>query len=876
MSPFQSSLRRTQRGLIAGAIALVALALAAPAPGMAAPGSADPHEVVVKLRDDTNVTARHNRLELASASAQRRLDALVGPARTTVVAPAFTRDPKDLDADRSRALFAGKRTPDLTTWFRVRIDADENRDALLAELKRDPLVEHADPAPASMPQPSYPAGSDLRPLQRPLLGSGPGGMGFDEIAGLPGGLGDRVTLAVNEGRPGAHEDLPDILGAGVWGNDPSGASVSSHAMGTFGVLSGLRNGFGIDGVAPQADTHLVYTDGADGAAGWASILDEVFSRMHTGDVYLMEAQDGTDIGPGLTRDGIGTFAPKTIVPIFADTIQAAVARGIIVVLPAGNGKNCGPSSGYSMYCPGIDPDDSGYNLDQLDIPDVGAIVVGAGIAPRGTTADTTTPCAGFNPGNDPVRGRVSFGSWGARTIQVQGPAGCVPTTSWPNQWEPTEMYSDGFNGTSSASAVVAGAAAALSSAYEAKTGRPLTPALARTALVAGGSPQDTTGARSGPIGPLPNVARSLDYLTTPPDTTVTWPAGTPYLNTPQPSLSFASNWPSGVTFECSVGDVESDWEPCVSGWTPAPQPERAVLFRVRAVSPAGPDPTPVMKVLFFDYTPPETTIDSGPADGAIVTTSGIGYTFSSSTTRPTFECQLDAGAWSTCSSPHTVSGLTSGSHTFRVRAIDRAGNTDATPADATFTVPSGRALGMTTAAPAESTVDLTGSPAAVDWVHWKANGVWMTPDRAAVATPLISGLEKLGSGPINLLDGASLYSWTNAQGTAVGSSRLGVGTGGADGRGYRVRVAPGTLATRTLRIYVGAAGPGAGGRLRAYFPGQQPIESATLTTSSWSYTDRSYEVTYRPASATDTLTVEWVQSAGASAGRVVLYGAQLR
>src|SRR4029079_457612 len=51
-----------------------------------------------------------------------------------------------------------------------------------------------------------------------------------------------------------------------------------------------------------------------------------------------------------------------------------------------------------------------------------------------------------------------------------------------------------------------------------------------------------------------------------------------------------------------------------------------------------------------------------------------------------FECQLDGGGWSSCSSPKSYTGLSQGSHTFQVRATDGAGNTDASPASFTWTI----------------------------------------------------------------------------------------------------------------------------------------------------------------------------------------------
>lgn len=55
-----------------------------------------------------------------------------------------------------------------------------------------------------------------------------------------------------------------------------------------------------------------------------------------------------------------------------------------------------------------------------------------------------------------------------------------------------------------------------------------------------------------------------------------------------------------------------------------------------------------------------------------------------------FECKLDGGAFAPCSSPTTYNKLKLGRHTFEVRAVDRAGNKDATPATASFKATAGK------------------------------------------------------------------------------------------------------------------------------------------------------------------------------------------
>ena len=85
-----------------------------------------------------------------------------------------------------------------------------------------------------------------------------------------------------------------------------------------------------------------------------------------------------------------------------------------------------------------------------------------------------------------------------------------------------------------------------------------------------------------------------------------------------------------------------------------------------------------------DTTPPNTSITSGPASSTTAKTAN--FTFNSSERRSAFECKLDSGAYGACTSPKAYSGLTAGSHRFSVRARDRSGNVDSTPAVRSWTI----------------------------------------------------------------------------------------------------------------------------------------------------------------------------------------------
>jgi hypothetical protein len=84
-----------------------------------------------------------------------------------------------------------------------------------------------------------------------------------------------------------------------------------------------------------------------------------------------------------------------------------------------------------------------------------------------------------------------------------------------------------------------------------------------------------------------------------------------------------------------------------------------------------------------DTVAPATTLVSGPS--GTVTSSDASFTFSTNEAS-TFSCKLDSGSYASCTSPTSYSGLAAGGHTFRVRATDRAGNVDASPAARSWTV----------------------------------------------------------------------------------------------------------------------------------------------------------------------------------------------
>ena len=88
-----------------------------------------------------------------------------------------------------------------------------------------------------------------------------------------------------------------------------------------------------------------------------------------------------------------------------------------------------------------------------------------------------------------------------------------------------------------------------------------------------------------------------------------------------------------------------------------------------------------------DTTAPDTTITSMPPNPS--NSNAASFSFSgadSGTGVASFECKLDGSSFTVCTSAQSYSNLADGSHTFQVRAIDGAGNADATPASYTWVV----------------------------------------------------------------------------------------------------------------------------------------------------------------------------------------------
>lgn len=134
--------------------------------------------------------------------------------------------------------------------------------------------------------------------------------------------------------------------------------------------------------------------------------------------------------------------------------------------------------------------------------------------------------------------------------------------------------------------------------------------------------------------------------------------------------------------ECSLDDGE--WEPCGRSFKVSSPTPGSHVFKVRASDAAGNQSPEVTREFNVAGPAPDApAIDSAdPPGGTRTSLTSATFAFSHSDqeaeTFNRFECRLDQGAWTPCTSPRTETGLGDGEHGFQVRVVDQDGNVSAT------------------------------------------------------------------------------------------------------------------------------------------------------------------------------------------------------
>lgn len=426
-----------------------------------------------------------------------------------------TADFKRLELER----ISGKKIVDWNSVYYVDIADPSDAISLLRELKNVDGVEMAYPAIKPVITDAQLVTPSLTDLQDYLY-DGPGGLNAQAMwnRGIEGS--NVYLIDYEDGLNVAHEDLnlvaSNYSSGGNYYYEPSclpgiadcGAQVA-HGTAVASILVGRNNDYGMRGFAPEA--HYLYArssrgtdrfpydiinavDGVDDpAVAWDDDVDP-------GSIWLIEVAlgptgSGTVAGAANPQQG---SLPLEAIPAHFHAIEMASAYGVTVVAAAGNGS-------VSLDDPNIYYDPTLYNLSNRDS---GSVLVGSSSG-VGMAKIESSNCG--SP--------VDLFAWGQGVVSAGYPyAGSLPWNSWNNELIPApqnnqanKYYISNFGGTSSASAMIAGAAALVQSYVKDELGtrRFLMPAKMKEILAASGDPQTDGGCN---IGRQPRLDVALDLV----------------------------------------------------------------------------------------------------------------------------------------------------------------------------------------------------------------------------------------------------------------------------------------------------------------------------------------------------------------------------
>lgn len=410
-----------------------------PAESRVIDGATYPDNLVVKFREATRIRLKGQVLtaEAADKTVAAELAAANGLLASTPGLRAekvFGESEEQLERDKQLAeTRSGREASDLNLFVRLLCPGAKPAEAeqLLDRLNALGIVEVAYAQPVG-----YPAQMDIAPPTMNFVAEqtylGPAGIDASFARTRAGGRGEFVSLIdIETGWHLDHEDLPQ--GAPQVFHQ-SGLNIGDHNHGTsvLGMLVAAENNYGHTGIVPRAGVGVAspvrpFYD-VPGA------INEALANLQGGGVILIEQHypgPRTDIFDLWFNGNQFGMLPVESAPADFEAISRAASRGVIVVEAAGNGAQ---NLDDPLYGSTFDP----------TARHSGAIMVGAA-SPGGFPMPFT------NFGR-----RVDLHAWGISVATLGGGDRFAPPGG-----DPRQRYTSVFSGTSSASAMVAGAVCAL-------------------------------------------------------------------------------------------------------------------------------------------------------------------------------------------------------------------------------------------------------------------------------------------------------------------------------------------------------------------------------------------------------------------------------
>jgi serine protease len=433
-----------------------------------------PVQIVVKLKDTAPIPAGRSPVEYFT-EALKRLDSSVPGLQSVTLTPLLTVwSLVDIERSNQKATETDStyKPSKLNYYLTFEAPPGTELDRLLALLNAldDVVIAYVNPPGES---PHVKPRNRRKSLHQGYLDPAPTGIGIRDIrpvrggAGIPGADGNGVPFVdIELGWLTTHGDLPRRKIRRIFGEMI--ASQREHGTNVLGIVAALDNRRDCIGIAPGVASIGLSSYAANRQTNRVDAIAEAIRELEArggGGVILIEGQ--------LT----GTALPWEALDAEFDIIEHAVARGMVVVAAAGNSR-----VDLDTY-----RDPQGRAVFQRDFRDSGAILVGAATS---AVPHARTPVSNFGS-------RVDCYAWGENvvTLSTNGPG---PTTS-------------DFSGTSSAAAIIAGAAISVQGIALQQIGRQLSPLRVRELLsnrdTGTLSAGDVKGARSSDhIGVMPNLA----------------------------------------------------------------------------------------------------------------------------------------------------------------------------------------------------------------------------------------------------------------------------------------------------------------------------------------------------------------------------------
>ncbi|PFT30403.1 S8 family peptidase [Bacillus cereus] len=360
-------------------------------------------------------------------------------------------------------------TSNLLSYFKIECPKAINPDNLVNQLSQWPIVQtvYID-TPGTEPSTVNPSDDPLFVSQR-YLNPSPEGIDAKYAWRFMGGDGaGQSIIDVERGWTLNHEDLIHQQVQLLYGNirDESRA----HGTAVLGEIAAKDNQVGCVGIVPNIKSVNVVS--YYGVGEHDAILAAI-PHLEPGNVLILEVQ--TTIN--------NKTLPIEVKPAVFDVIRLAIQHGIVVFEAAGNGGV--DLDMYELHGKKI------FNRSSQDFRDSGAVMVGA--------SNGTYPHKRMNFSN--YGSRIDCYAWGERVV-----------TCYSDVQGDTQKYTHDFNGTSSATPIVAGSALAIQGITQASCGNRLNPDEVRTILTTPSLGTMSENPMVDRIGVMPNLRAIVDHL----------------------------------------------------------------------------------------------------------------------------------------------------------------------------------------------------------------------------------------------------------------------------------------------------------------------------------------------------------------------------